>query len=59
MAWVRTADQRCCGTCGMVIEHWVLLKGPSNQVAEATFCPVCHPDVKRVFDAPEVALAAA
>ena len=52
MAWVKTADERRCGTCGVVVEQWVLLKGPGHQVAEATFCPVCYPDVKRVFDTP-------
>jgi len=59
MAWVKTADERRCGTCGVVVEQWVLLKGPGHQVAEATFCPVCYPDVKRVFDTPETSRAAA
>jgi len=53
MAWVKMPNERHCRTCGVVVEQWVLLKGPGHQVAEATFCPVCHPDVKRVFDTPE------
>ena len=59
MAWVKMPNERHCRTCGVVVEQWVLLKGPGHQVAEATFCPVCYPDVKRVFDTPETSRAAA
>jgi hypothetical protein len=49
MAWIRSRDVRRCGTCGIVVERWVLQNNHGHQVADATFCPVCYPDVKQVF----------
>lgn len=59
MAWTKGLDGRACGTCGIVIERWVLRNNHGHQVAAATFCPACYPDVKRVFDTPEQVRAAA
>lgn len=59
MTWVKTQDERRCETCGVVIDHWFLQKNQGYQVAEATFCPVCYPDLKRVFDTPRTARDAA
>ncbi|MFQ5930567.1 MAG: hypothetical protein ACE5MK_12800 [Acidobacteriota bacterium] len=52
MAWEKTLGERRCGTCGVTVEHWLLRNNRGHQVAEATFCPTCYADVKRVFDAP-------
>ena len=49
MAWIKSLDVRRCGTCGIVGERWVLQNNHGRQVADATFCPVCYPDVKQVF----------
>ena len=50
MAWIKSLDVRRCGTCGIVGERWVLQNNHGRQVADATFCPVCYPDVKKVFE---------
>lgn len=47
--WIKSLDGRRCGTCGVVGEHWVLQNNHGRHVADATFCPACYPDVKRVF----------
>lgn len=49
--WVRASDKRRCGNCGILVERWVLQRNPRRQVAEATFCPTCYPDLKKIFDA--------
>jgi len=49
MAWIKSLDGRRCGTCGIVVERWVLQNNHGRQVADATFCPACYPDVKKVF----------
>lgn len=59
MAWARMPDEYPCETCGAAVEHWVLLKGDGPRVAEATFCPVCYSDVKRILHTPEKASEAA
>lgn len=43
MVWLKMPNERPCGTCGGVVEHWVLLQGDGPRVAEAIFCPVCYP----------------
>lgn len=53
MKWLKTSDERSCGTCGVVVEHWVLHRNGGYQVAEATFCPICYPDLKNVFETPD------
>lgn len=53
MKWLKTPDERCCGMCGVVVEHWVLHKNEEHQVADATFCPICYPDLKTVFEPAE------
>ena len=58
MKWLNTPDERRCGTCGVIVEHWVLHRNEGHQVAEATFCPVCYPDLKSVFGTPEAIGAA-
>jgi len=50
MAWIKSLDVRRCGTCGIVVERWVLQNNQGRQVADATFCPACYPDVKKVFE---------
>jgi len=45
MPWMKRASERACGTCGTSVQHWALLKSDGTQVAVATFCPVCYPDV--------------
>ena len=53
MAWIKSSDGGRCGTCGIVLERWVLQNNHGRQVADATFCPVCYSDVRQVFNAPE------
>ncbi len=53
MKWLKTPDERRCETCGVVVEHWILYRNERHQVAEATFCPICYPDLKSVFEVPE------
>ncbi len=55
MAWVKTADERRCGNCGAGEERWALHHDHGHRVAEATFCPVCYPDLEKIFHTPEAA----
>lgn len=57
--WVKSPSERRCGACDAVIERWVLHNDRGHNVAEATFCPVCYPDVERIFHTPEAARDAA
>ena len=57
--WVKAPSERCCGTCGVAVERWVLHNEQGHRVAEATFCSVCYPDVEQIFNAPEEARSAA
>lgn len=59
MAWIKSLDGRRCATCGMVVERWALRDNHGYEVADATFCPMCYPDVSRVFNDPEQERAAA
>lgn len=47
--WVKIPGERCCGTCGVVVEQWILYNGLGHRVAEANFCPVCYPDLERTL----------
>lgn len=58
MEWVKVTDEHPCRQCGIAIQHWVLLNPKGLRVVEANFCPVCYPDIKKVFEA-EWARAAA
>jgi len=49
--WLRIAESRLCPNCYVSTEHWVLYGQTGRTVAEATFCPICYPDVKGVFEA--------
>lgn len=53
MTWVQMPNGRPCGTCGTAVELWVVLKCGGRKTAEATFCPICYPDVAKVFAIPE------
>ena len=59
--WLKIPENRLCPNCEVPIEHWVLYGQSGRIVGEANFCPICHPDVKGVFEegpshAPEEAL---
>ena len=47
--WLKIAEDRLCSNCEVPIEHWVLYGQSGRIVGEATFCPVCYPDVRGVF----------
>jgi len=59
MTWLNTSDKRRCETCRTVVEHWVLEREHGHKVAELTFCPVCSPGVKSMFNSPKKASGAA
>jgi hypothetical protein len=48
--WLKISEDRFCPNCEVPIEHWVLYGQSGRIVAEATFCPICYPDVKGVFE---------
>lgn len=49
MMWEKTPNERHCEKCGVLFERWVLRKFDGHRLAEATFCPVCSPDVQKIF----------
>ncbi|MFQ5932650.1 MAG: hypothetical protein ACE5MM_09590 [Nitrospiraceae bacterium] len=57
--WIKTPSQRDCGTCGVLVEKWLLHNNLGHTVAETIFCPVCYPDLEEIFHTPEVAVNAA
>lgn len=57
--WIMVPSKRCCSTCGVGIERWVLHDDRGHRVAEATFCPVCYPDLEGIFHPREEAHNAA
>jgi hypothetical protein len=48
--WLKISENRLCPNCEVLIEHWVLYGQSGRVVGEATFCPICYPDVKGVFE---------
>lgn len=50
--WLKTFEDRLCPSCEVPIEHWVLYGQSGRVVGEATFCPVCCPDVKGLLRKP-------
>ena len=59
MIWVKTENERHCGNCGLVLGKWILHSDQGHRVAEANFCPLCYPDVDRIFHTPEAVREAA
>ena len=59
MMWIKTPSERHCGTCGVLVEKWVLHNNLGHTAAETIFCPVCYPDVERIFHTPNVVVNAA
>lgn len=59
MMWEKTPDGRHCEKCGVIFERWVLRKFDGHRLAEATFCPVCSPEVKKIFATADMASDAA
>lgn len=57
--WLKIPESRPCPKCLTPIEHWVLYGQAGQIVAEAIFCPICHPDVMGVFEKPEAPQRAA
>ncbi len=57
--WVKMPSERRCGSCGVVVERWVLHNKLGHRVAKATFCSVCYPDFERIFHTPEAVRDAA
>jgi hypothetical protein len=57
--WIMDSSERYCGTCGVGIERWVLHNGRGERVVEATFCPICYPDLETIFNTREWARDAA
>ena len=55
--WLKISENRLCPNCDIPIEHWVLYGQSGWIVGEATFCPICYPDVKGVFEALETSRA--
>lgn len=53
--WVKIRGERRCDTCGEVVERWILYNDHGHRVAEASFCPVCYPDLERTFHTSEKA----
>lgn len=53
--WVKSSSKRRCGTCDVVVERWVLHNNLGHSVGEAAFCPMCYPDVERIFHTDEAA----
>jgi hypothetical protein len=51
LMWLKVPENRLCSNCEVPIEHWVLYGESGRRVGEATFCPICYPDVKGVFEA--------
>ncbi len=56
MGWVRLSHEYPCETCGGPVHRWVRLTTKGGRIAEATFCPVCFPEVKAGVDIPETDL---
>ncbi len=48
--WLKIPESRLCPNCDVPTEHWVLYGQSGRIVGEATFCPICYPDVKGVFE---------
>jgi len=59
MLWVGMPKQQPCAICGTAVELWVVLRSGGRKVAEATFYPVCYPDLERILHEPEAARSAA
>jgi hypothetical protein len=53
LMWFKIAEDRLCSNCEVPIEHWVLYGQSGRIVGEATFCPICYPDVRGVFSRSE------
>lgn len=53
--WVKIPGERRCGTCGVVVDRWILHNGFGHRVAEANFCSVCYPNLERTFHTSEKA----
>jgi hypothetical protein len=50
LMWLKISENRVCPNCEVPIEHWVLYGQSGRTVGEATFCPVCYPDLRDVFE---------
>ncbi|MGH7253740.1 MAG: hypothetical protein ACREIE_08080 [Nitrospiraceae bacterium] len=48
--WLKVPESRLCPNCEVPNEHWVLYGQSGRTVGEATFCPICYPDVKGIFE---------
>ena len=48
--WLKIPESRLCPNCEVPTEHWVLYGQSGRIVGEATFCPICYPDVRDVFE---------
>jgi len=48
--WLKISENRLCSNCDIPIEHWVLYGQSGRTVGEASFCPICYPDVRGVFE---------
>lgn len=44
--WLKISENRLCSNCDIPIEHWVLYGQSGRTVGEASFCPICYPDVR-------------
>jgi hypothetical protein len=53
MSWVEMPKEQPCAICGTAVELWVVLKSAGRKVAEATFCPICYPNIHKIFAVPE------
>jgi hypothetical protein len=57
--WLKIPNGHPCADCHTPTEHWVLYGQTGQIVVEATFCPICYPDVSGVFEKTEAAQRAA
>lgn len=48
--WLKIPESRLCPNCYVPTEHWVLYGESGRIVGEATFCPICYPDLRDVFE---------
>jgi len=48
--WLKIPESRLCPNCEVPTEHWVLNGQSGRIVGEATFCPICYPEVRDVFE---------